>query len=47
MCWDLHYLEVDKIIALQNKADEVRALTLALIRYLVKRETQTLKYPNT
>jgi four helix bundle protein len=44
---DLHYLEVDKIIALQNKADEVRALTLALIRYLVKRETQTLKHPNT
>ena|SRR5688572_11710209 len=44
---DLHYLEVDKIIALQNKADEVRALNLALIRYLVKLETQTLKHPNT
>jgi len=44
---DLHYLEVDKIIALQSKVDEVRALTLALIRYLIKRETQTHKHPNT
>jgi len=44
---NLRYLEVDKIIALQNKADEVRALTLALIRYLIKRETQTHKHPNT
>ncbi|HYI77132.1 MAG TPA: four helix bundle protein [Chryseolinea sp.] len=36
---DLNYLDVDKIIDLQNKADEVRARTLALIRYLIKRET--------
>ena len=44
---DLHYLEVDKIVALQNKADEVRARTLALIRYLIKREAQTPKHTNT
>jgi len=36
---DLNYLEVEKIKALQDKADEVKARTLALIRYLVKRET--------
>lgn len=36
---DLNYLEGDKIIDLQNKVDEVRARTLALIRYLIKRET--------
>jgi len=35
---DLNYLESERIIALQNKADEVKALTLALIRYLIKRE---------
>ena len=44
---DLNYLEVDKIVALQNKADEVRARTLALIRYLIKCETQTPKHTNT
>jgi len=35
---DLNYLEVEKISELQNKAEEVKARTLALIRYLVKRE---------
>lgn len=36
---DLNYLEVEKIKALQDKAEEVKARTLALIRYLIKRET--------
>lgn len=34
---DLEYLDSEKVKMLQNKADEVKALTLALIRYLVKR----------
>jgi four helix bundle protein len=44
---DLNYLEVEKIKALQDKADEVKARTLALIRYLIKRETKTPKHSNT
>ena len=35
---DLNYLESEKIKALQDKADEVKARTLALIRYLIKRD---------
>ena len=34
---DLNYLESGKIEWLQRKAEEVKALTLALIRYLIKR----------
>jgi four helix bundle protein len=34
---DLNYLESGKIELLQRKAEEVKALTLALIRYLIKR----------
>jgi four helix bundle protein len=34
---DLNYVEAEKIKALQDKADEVKARTLALIRYLIKR----------
>jgi len=35
---DLNYFESEKIEALQDKADEVKARTLALIRYLIKRD---------
>ena len=35
---DLNYLESEKIKVLQDKADEVKARTLALIRYLIKRD---------
>ena len=35
---DLEYLDSEKIKALQDKTDEVKALTLALVRYLIKRE---------
>jgi four helix bundle protein len=38
---DLNYLEPDKIEDLQNKTDEVKALSLALIRYLIKRDTES------
>jgi four helix bundle protein len=34
---NLNYLESEKIKALQDKADEVKARALALIRYLIKR----------
>jgi four helix bundle protein len=34
---DLDYLDNKKVEMLQHKADEVKALTLALIRYLTKR----------
>ena len=39
---DLNYLEVEKIKALQDKAEEVKARTLALIRYLIQRESKHL-----
>ena len=44
---DLNYLAVEKIKASKDKADEVKARTLALIRYLIKRETKTPKHSNT
>jgi four helix bundle protein len=34
---DLDYLEKERVTALQEKAEEVKALILAFIRYLVKR----------
>jgi four helix bundle protein len=38
---DLSYLPEAKIVALQEKAEEVKALTLGLIKYLTQREKQT------
>jgi four helix bundle protein len=37
---DLNYLEKEKIESLQMKADEVKALSVALIRYLIKRDNK-------
>ncbi len=34
---DLNYLDGHKIQELQNKTDEIKAMTLALIRYMLKR----------
>lgn len=39
---DIDYLTPSKIAELQNKTDEVKALTLALLRYLAKREHKHL-----
>jgi four helix bundle protein len=36
---DLEYLDTEKVREIQLKADEVKALCLALIRYLNKRDT--------
>jgi four helix bundle protein len=44
---DLNYLEAEKIELLQNKTDEVKALSLALIRYLIRRDTEAARYVNT
>jgi four helix bundle protein len=38
---DLSYLPEAKIVALQEKAEEVKARTLGLIKYLTQREKQT------
>jgi four helix bundle protein len=35
---DLNYLDAEKILDLQNKTDEIKAMTLALIRYMLKRQ---------
>jgi four helix bundle protein len=37
---DLNYLGQDKVEELQIKADEVKALSVALIRYLIKRDNK-------
>jgi four helix bundle protein len=39
---DIDYLAPSKIAELQNKTDEVKALTLALLRYLAKHEHKHL-----
>jgi four helix bundle protein len=45
---DLNYFEQEKIQELQAKSDEVKALTVALIKYLVnRRDTSTPKHLNT
>lgn len=45
---DLNYLDAEKIADPQNKTDEIKSLTIALIRYLIKRKpTQTPKHLNT
>ncbi|WP_276373670.1 four helix bundle protein [Chryseolinea sp. H1M3-3] len=45
---DLNYLEQEKTQELQAKSDEVKALTVALIKYLVnRRDTSTPKHINT
>jgi four helix bundle protein len=36
---DLEYLPVEKVKELQDKTEAIKALTLALIRYLVNRDT--------
>jgi four helix bundle protein len=44
---DLDYLDAEKIASLQSKADEVKSLALALIRYLIRRDSKTPKHLNT
>jgi four helix bundle protein len=39
---DLKYIDQEKIEELQRKADEVKALTLALLRYLANRQPKHL-----
>ena len=43
---DLNYFSEDELVKLQAKADEVKALSLALIKYLVNRNKVTFEQTN-